>query len=303
MQLTYFTKRQRIAQWFKHHTFPLILSVCIFIYVLSLLLPVLWVLLTSFKTYKDFLEAPFGSIKELTFNNYVTVWKELKFMSAATDGGRRVVYIEEMLFNSLAFAFGLPIFSIIPICSVGYVMAKYKFRFNKVLMFLIIMVMTMPSIGGVSGELAMLKVLNIYNTYLGLACLKFTFATTWTLIYYAAYEGIPWDYAEAVFIDGGNHFTVFFRIMLPFVRSFNITFFILMMMSHWVDHNLSLYYCPSMPGLAYGLFYAKFSLPAIQRETTSFAASIMLAIPTIIIYVSLSNVLMGEHMQIGGLKG
>ena len=233
----------------------------------------------------------------------VTVWNEFKITSAATDGGRRVVYIEEMLFNSLLFAFGLPVFSVIPICTVGYVMAKYKFKFNKVLMFTIVLLMTMPSIGGVSGELAMLKALNLYDTFVGLCCLKFTFATTWCLIYYSAYEGISWDYAEAVFIDGGNHFTVFFKIMLPFVKGLNVTFFILMMMSHWVDYSLSMFYCPSMTNLAYGLYYAKFALPALQRETTSFAASFMLALPTVVIYIALSDVLMGEHMQMGGLKG
>lgn len=303
MELKSLDKKERCRMWFKQNTFPLILGSLIALYILSLLLPVLWGLFTSFREYRDFLEEPFGTNGELTFKNYIITINELKIKTPTATGGSRYIYIEEMLFNSLLYAFGLPICSVIPVCTIGYVMAKYKFKFNKILMFCIVAVMTMPTIGGVAGELAMLKALNIYDTFFGMCCLKFGFATTWCLIYYSAFEGVSWDYAEAVFIDGGNHFTVFFNVMLPFVKSFNITFFLLMLMSHWVDYNLSMFYMPSRPNLAYGLYYAKFTLPAIQRETVTFAASFMLALPTILLYVFLADTLMGEHMQLGGLKG
>lgn len=35
------------------------------------------------------------------------------------------------------------------------------------------------------------------------------------LVMYAFYKNISWEYAEAALIDGANHFTVFFRIMIP----------------------------------------------------------------------------------------
>ena len=37
------------------------------------------------------------------------------------------------------------------------------------------------------------------------------------LLLYGAFKSLPWDYAEAVFIDGGNDYTAFFKMYLPMI--------------------------------------------------------------------------------------
>ena len=303
MELGQLTKKEQVLNWLKKHLFAMIIGTMILAYILSMLLPVLWAFWTSFRTYRGFLEAPFGQAGKLTFDNYVTVFNEMKITSMASDGGRRVIYIEEMLTNSLLMSFILPIASIIPACTVGYVMAKYDFKFNKVLMGTIIMLMTLPSVGGVAGEIAILKLIGLYDSFFGLVALKFFFTGSWTLVYLSAFEGISWDYAEAVFLDGGGHFTAFFKVMVPFTLPFHTTYYIMLMIGNWASYGYTLYYTPSIVNFAYGLYWAKFAIPKLQRETVYFASSFLLVIPVAATFLIFSDKMMGDGIRLGGLKG
>ena len=53
------------------------------------------------------------------------------------------------------------------------------------------------------------------------------------LMMYGFFNSISWSYAEAVFIDGGGHFTVFFKIMLPLAFMPMLTIAIISFIGCW----------------------------------------------------------------------
>lgn len=69
---------------------------------------------------------------------------------------------------------------------------------------------------------------------------------------YGFFKNVSWTYAEAAFVDGGGHFTVFFRIMLPLAIGPIVTLFVVSAIGHWNDYMTMILYIPSYPTLASG---------------------------------------------------
>ena len=129
------------------------------------------------------------------------------------------------------------------------------------------------------------------------------FSGVWFLLFYAAFQGVPWEYAEAAFIDGAGHYKVMFRIMLPLMIPTFSAIFLLSFLSTWNDYNTFIMWLPSYANLAYGMYL-------FQMDASSYGASmpqimagfIICMIPTVIIYIA-SQKLITSKLMIGGLKG
>ncbi len=122
------------------------------------------------------------------------------------------------------------------------------------------------------------------------------------LIYYGFFKSISWNYAEAVMIDGGGPFTIFFKIMLPQTVPMMATFFITGSINVWNDYSTVMLYLPSYPTLASGLFEFKSLATHLIDYPVYFAGLIISMIPTIILFATCSGRIMGT-VSIGGLKG
>ena len=110
-------------------------------------------------------------------------------------------------------------------------------------------------------------------------------------------------YAEAAFIDGASHFTVFFRIMLPLVKTTFAALMLLSFISFWNDYYTPMIYLPSMPTLSYGLYYYSHSSGQGQSLIPMQLAACMIAsFPIMILFLALRKRLMGS-LTLGGLKG
>ena len=118
---------------------------------------------------------------------------------------------------------------------------------------------------------------------------------------YAFFKSVPWSYAEAVFIDGGNHFTVFFRIMLPLAMPMVTTLFILSAIAGWNDYTTPMLYFPSFPNVAMGLYMVSQTLTRGDMSTY-YAALVITTVPVVALFAGFSDKIM-KNYSIGGLKG
>ena len=85
--------------------FSIVIFTILLLYVVSLVVPLIWALLTSLKGKLEFYSNPFGLPKKWLWKNYVTAVKN--FTSPYNKGGVvRTVYIGEMLKNSLIYSVG-----------------------------------------------------------------------------------------------------------------------------------------------------------------------------------------------------
>ena len=187
----------------------------------------------------------------------------------------------------------------------AYVEAKYDFFGRKFLFNLGIVLMILPIVGSLPSAMQVSKALGVYdNLFMNIITSPSgCFYGTNFLLMYGAFKVIPWDYAEAAYIDGANDYTVLFSIYIRMVLPQAVVLFVLSFMGAWNDYNTYLIWLPSTPNISYGmyLFYQRanayrVSLPELMAGFT------VVMLPTVILYCGTQKIITGKFV-VGGLKG
>ena len=274
------------------------------LYALSILYPLFFLLVNSFQdrlTYIDNMSPggnPFAFPETWHFDNYLKALSEMKYPTVmGTEIG-----LPMMFFNSIWFV-GIAVFEGLFFCSCcAYVISRYRFKGRNFIYGLAIFTMTIAIMGTMGSSFKIISDLGLYDTplYLVVTCtggFGFNF-----LILYGFFKSISWSYAESVFIDGGGHFTVFFRIMLPQARTPILTLAIMACIGSWNDYTTPLLYLPSYPTVASGLYQLSLSMKRDGEFPIQFAGQVLSILPVIIVFAAFSDTIM-KNFTIGGLKG
>ncbi len=225
------------------------------------------------------------------FDNYVKAFKELEIENNS---------FFQMILNSLWYAGGTTFLSMTSSTLAAYILCKYKFRGNKFIYSLVLIVMMLPIYGALPSRYRLLSQLGWINSplYIISAAGGFDFAF---LVVYSFFKGVSWNYAEAAFIDGAGHLKVFLRIMLPMalpaITAITITTFI----GAWNAYDGPLLYLPKLPTLAAGLFAYDRKMDFFANQPIYFAGVMLSLIPIIGIFVAFQNTIMTK-VYAGGLK-
>ncbi|PWM73545.1 MAG: hypothetical protein DBX59_04805 [Bacillota bacterium] len=274
----------------------------IFIYSISLLFLYGWILMSSLKNDFAWMVDSFGFPVEVTFDNYITAFQELK-VTVFTGNEQKVVYLENLLLNSFIYLIGCGVVATIAPCIMAYAASKFNFAFNKVIDGIVIVTMILPIIGALPSEIAMSKTLGLYGHFLGMFFMKFTFLGGNYLYFKSAFKGVPNDFAEAAKVDGASQFRVMFQIMMPMVSNIFFLILLLQMMGFWGDWQTPMIYLPEYPTVAFSLYDVQFSKTApLNFKPVQLAACVLGSIPTLIAFVLFKNKIMGG-LAFGGLKG
>ena len=292
-------KKNKIKSSYKG--FAIVSTVFLSIYSLSILFMLGWALLSTFKGRFDFSDNVFRLPQEWIFSNYKTVFENLA-VNIRLDHGTRDVLFPELLFNSLALAFGGATMTIVAHVLVAYACAKYPFKYTKFLYAFVIFTIIFPTVNNLPSTMLIVRGLGLYDNYLGILFMKFGFLGTYFLILYATFKSIAWDYAEAAFIDGASNLRVLVSIMIPMASASIGTIFVLSLIAYWNDYMTNVLYMPSMPTISYALFLFRSNPSGEITVPVILTASICLCIPVLALFIAFKNKIIG-NLSIGGLKG
>lgn len=280
-------------------------SVILAVYSVSIILLYLFAMLISVKSSLDLQD------KVISLPNPKFGWKWKNFATAfdvfyvpiTTKAGPRNVYLWELFYNSILYALGCALVS----AAVHFVTAYVVCRFNrmkicKIIFNVVIVVMVIPIYGSLPAELKMARSLGIYDSILGQWVMKMSFLGTYFLIFYSGIKTLGGDYAEAAAIDGAGPMVTMIKIYLPMISSVFIGITILEFISYWQDYVTPMYYMPSYPVVSYALNYMSYNTLQGITIPTILAASILSAIPSLVIFICFRDRIMG-NMTFGGLKG
>lgn len=285
----------------KYNTLFIIVGIILLLHALTLLLPFIWMLLTSVKGLLDYQNSFLGWPKRFVWENYTKIFKLLRIEDYRTDGVY-VYNVFDMFFNSLTLALFKPFFGLLSVILCSYCVAKYDFAIRKLLYNINIFVMVIPIMGSLANTLLIYKQLHIYNNLLLYIILPggpfgFNF-----LLLYGAFKRIPDSYSEAVLLDGGGHFTIFFRVIVPMMMPTFIALYILSFIGTWNDYSASLIYLPSTPTLAYGLYVFQYDAAKYEATLPEILAGFTIcSIPSVILFCSFQKVIT-KSLTVGGLK-
>ena len=286
------------------NAFYLILFFILALYVFILLFLFGWGFLNSFKgDFDDGFGYRFNTTslpKVWHFSNYADVITKLK----VTKDGFTFTWLD-MLVNTMLYTFGTAFVSTLVPCIVAYLIATYdKFVFSKIVYGFVIVTMILPIIGAAPSTIEVLRVLNYYDSVLGMWLYNFNFLVgIHFLIFYDAFKGLSKTYTEAAEIDGASQFRTMVSVMLPLVKTIFITVFILRFIAYWNDYQTPILYMPHKPTIAYGIFEFFFQSDNVfSTVPMKLTGAFIVAIPIIILFVFGQKKIM-RNVTVGGIKG
>ena len=253
-----------------------------------------WLVLNVFKTpaqYKNFdLGGSLAFPSPVSFANMPQAFVQLQEFGYG---------VPVMVFNSLWRVAGSIVIGQLCANMVAYSLAKYKFFGRDAIYWAIIITMMLPVYGTMPAQLRLYRALGMYDTPL---ILLNAIGIGGTLIPYSCYKNLSWTYAEATFLDGGGHYTVFFRVMLPQLAGIIAVFFVNAFIGAWNDWMTNYLYLPSKPQVAYAIYLVQGEATRISDYQMFYSAVMIGLIVPLIVFAIFSKKILST-VYTGGLKG
>jgi multiple sugar transport system permease protein len=253
-----------------------------------ILLPMFWILLSAFKPEEQMIQYPPTLLpRSFTVYNFIKVQMRIN--------------IVRYMLNSIIYAIGSVVPSIIFNSLAGYAFARYKFPGKSVIFMMYLSTMMIPFQVIMMPLFLVVHAAGFYNSYLGLIVPRIASAY-WIFFLRAAFAGLPKELEEAARLDGLNEFGIYSRIMLPQIIPTVVTMLMLSINGSWNDLLWPLLVTSSarMRTIANGL--ALFVGSETSEYGNAFAGCFLSLIPMLILFVfGQKYFVKGQIMS--GLKG
>ncbi|PFG29119.1 carbohydrate ABC transporter membrane protein 2 (CUT1 family) [Paramicrobacterium agarici] len=248
--------------------------------------PMLWTLMTSFKTTREIFASPFSLPAEWNFDNYVSAWTEYDI------GG--------MFLNTVLVVGSALIIVMVLGAMCAYVLARFTFPGSKAIYYLMLAGLTFPIFLAIVPLFFILRNMGLLNTLPGLTLTYVAFALPFTVFFlFAFFKGLPDEIQEAAYVDGAGEWRTFFQVMLPMAKPGMASVAIFNFLGLWNQFLLpiALNTDKSKYVLSQGMASFASSAGYAVNFGALFAAVIITITPVLIVYVIFQRQLQGSVSQ------
>ncbi|MGX4600680.1 carbohydrate ABC transporter permease [Faecalimicrobium sp. JNUCC 81] len=189
-------KIKKSSKIFTHIT---LIIVAIFI-----VLPFVWMLLTSVKTLAEAEAVPPAILPEVfRFENYTKIFEEFPF--------------GQYYMNTITITVLTVIFQLIIVTPAAYAFARLDFKFKNTIFLLLMAAMMVPGQMYIIPQYQIIQKMGLLNTLMAIV-IPGVFSIYYTFLLRQHFKSIPREMEEAAVIDGASQFTIFIKLMVPIVR-------------------------------------------------------------------------------------
>lgn len=256
----------------------------------NMIMPFIWMISTSLKEYSYILDYPPRLIpEEPTLNNFTKAWFSSNFQQ----------YFKNSLFITFLSVFLVVMFS----AMMAYAFARLEFPGKEAIFYSILLVLMIPNLVGIIPQFLLAKKLGLRNSLWGLILFYVSGSIPFnTFLLRGFFETLPSELEDAILIDGGNYFTIFFKMILPLSKPALATVSIFSFLGFWDEYILALTFIDDPALRTLPVAIATF----FGHHTTDwglvFAASLIAIVPVIFIFISLQRYFVGG-LTSGAFKG
>ncbi len=267
---------------------PLLIKVALILGGCLLLVPLVWVILSSLKRPDEILQLPVKWLPENFFNfsNYVQLFSQYNF--------------GQYMANSFLVT-GLGILtSLVIALFAAYAFAFYRFPFKEPIFLLVLALFMVPQEALVIPMFLMVSGAGLNNTYIGMAFPDlFTVLGVYLLRQFM--EGIPFSYVEAARMDGASEFRILTRVITPMVAPAIVVFVIIKFMFTWNTFLWPMLIAQDERMYTVTVGLVNFAGSEFNQWNLINAATVISMIPTIILFVTLQRYLV-RGVAMSGMK-
>jgi len=253
-------------------------------------IPFLFMISTSLKPQQYTFEYPPRLIpRQTTLNNYVqALSKDMFFL---------------YFLNSLVVAVLTTTSTVLVSSLLAYAFGRLEFPGKEPLFYMFLVGMMIPPVTLIIPQFLVAKSLKLLNSHAGLVIVYVTMNLSMqTFLLRGFFEGIPSELEDAVRIDGGGRWTIFWRIILPLSRPGLATVAIFTFLYSWDEFPWAHVAIKETTRRTLPIAIALFQNQHLTQWGQVFAASIVALIPVVTVFV-----LFQRHFIRGiarsGLKG
>ncbi len=226
---------------------------------LLFLLPFYWMLNTSLKeSTRVFQIPPDWYPNPVRFRNYAEAWTQ-----SSADVTREIPPIRYALNTTLISVNGV-LASVFSSALIAYAFARMEFPGKQAMFFGVISTLMVPFTVIMVPQFILWRYLEWLDTFLPLM-VPYWFGSAWNIFLLRQFFlTIPREYDESARIDGGNHWTVFTRLILPLSKPALAAIGILAFVYFWNDFLGPLIILSKPRNFTLTMFLANFSVAFVR---------------------------------------
>lgn len=267
----------------------IIIYTILILYTLISIYPFIWMLLYSFKDNSEiFITNPFGLPRIWRFENYKNALEKFEV----------ITYFKNSIIVSVVTIIFVELFALL----FSYVVARVKNNVTRFFKFLISSGMFIPIQAVMIPLVIMVKRFGLTNSYFSIiipyTALGLPFAS---MLFYGFYLSLPIELEESAFMDGAKFPAIYFRIILPQMKSAIVVLVIYQFISCWNEFNLALILLTKDHLKTLPLGLVKFWTAYEAQWGEVGAAMIMSSLPLLIVYLFFGNQI-ADAMSTSGMK-
>jgi raffinose/stachyose/melibiose transport system permease protein len=253
------------------------------------ILPILWMVISSFKTEQDFSTNPLGLPKHWNFSNYADAWK--------------VAHLGTYFWNSVIVTAGAIVLTVLLGALTSFFLSRFEFRIRGWLYGLFIVGMTIPIHATLVPIFIIMKKIGLMNTHMALVLPYTAFHLSMKICILVGFmKEFPKDIEESAVMDGGSIFRIFFSIILPMTRPALATVIIINFINNWNEFLFALVLINKAALKTLPLGLANFAGTETTFQTLQMAALTMALIPLVVFFLAMEKQLV-QGMTSGAVKG
>lgn len=265
-----------------------ILHLIVYSLALLWLIPIIWMVITSFKP----VGSPVTDVQEwfklpYTFENYIYLFKNAPIL--------------RWTFNSAIVAASVTLFSMFFASLAAFALSKINFSYKNIAFWLILSGMMVPGEATIVALYVIVNNMHILNSYWALILPSFS-GPLGVIILKVFFDGIPNELMEAATIDGANILQIWWRIFLPLSKPALSTLAIFTFLGSWNNFLWPFLAITSEEYMTLPVGLPTFMSSYAQDYVIPMAANAFASIPVIIVFLFFQkNIIKG--ITLSGLKG
>lgn len=270
----------------------IVVTILLILGAVVMMLPILWMLSTSFKTRTDVFSVPPVWIPSpLHWENYPTAWdvsgmyssEDWSFLGLQFHGVTFTTYTLNTLTISVLATLGTTLTSSL----VAFAFARLRFPGRGPLFLLCLATMMVPPQVTMIPTFILFKSLGWYDTFYPLIVPAFLGGGAYNIFLMRQFfMSIPYEMDEAAKIDGCSNFGVFWRILLPLCKPALTTVAVFSFVYNWNDYLNPLIYLDTNSKKTLALGLKNFVSLYGQDYHLLMAASLLISIPIAVMFLA-----------------
>jgi multiple sugar transport system permease protein len=274
------------------------------VFILWIVLPFGWIVLTSLMTEVESLSVPPHWIPDyITFDNYVAFGDPSILGSQRLSGGGAAQGAGRAMLNSAIVALSVAVLNMIIGSLAGYAFARLNFRGSATLLLAYLATRMVPALAIMVSLYLIFQTFGLLDTLLALILSYLTFTVPYSVWIMASYfRSIPRDLEDAARVDRCNWINMMLRVFLPVASPGLVACAMFAFMSSWGEFLYALLFTSTLNSRTMPIVIAGFVTDVSASPTLMNAGGVLAVLPPLVLALIFQRLIV-SGITAGAVKG